>query len=91
MLKLFEKKKMGRTFWYVLVGFNTTFEEDLMRLNYLRERNQTVYVQLYNFIKDPKLVLLARWANSHARFKATPFDTFVSKYKAKKIGKGLII
>jgi hypothetical protein len=78
------EKKLGRTFWYVLVGFDTTIEEDLARLNYLRKRGQTAYVQRYMGSKDPELLLLSNWANSHAVFKATTFEQFRKKFRKEK-------
>lgn len=64
-----------RTFWYVLVGYNTTLDEDLFRLNYLRVKKQTVFVQRYE--KDEATVQLARWANQHNIFKAMTYWQFL--------------
>lgn len=76
---------LKRSFWYVLVGYNTTFAQDLWRLDYLRGRNQTVFVQRYRKTKGN--LLLGQWANQHALFKAMNFWQFLqlSKYKAYRV------
>lgn len=68
---------INRSFWYVLVGFNTTLEEDLFRLNYLRSQGQTAFVQRYNRCKDR--LRLAQWANQHNMFKAVTYEEFLAK------------
>jgi hypothetical protein len=80
-----------RSTWYVLVGFNTTFEDDLWRCNYLKERNQNVFVQRYETVQyDVKYSLLARWGNQHHIFQSYTWDKFISHEKhrvsAKKCG-----
>ena len=47
--------------FYVLVGFNTTFEEDLYRCRKLKEMGVSAYVMRYK--KDKKLNAIARWVN----------------------------
>ena len=50
--------------WYVLVGFNTTFEEDLMRIGYLKDRKQTPYVMRHKNVNGKhEYIQLARWCN----------------------------
>ncbi len=66
---------INRSFWYVLVGFDTTLEEDLFRLNFLRFHGETVFVQ--RFEKDKKTLQLARWANQHNMFKAMTYEEFL--------------
>jgi hypothetical protein len=63
--------------WYVLVGFNTTPEEDLFRLNYLRDRGQSAFVQRYNMVTDKRLTLLAQWANQHDMFRTKTWEQFL--------------
>ena len=54
-----------RAFWYVLCGFNTTFEEDLERIEWLYSMKQNPYVMRYESIKkDKKYISLARWVNN---------------------------
>lgn len=89
-LELLKKNKITRSFWYVLVGYDTAYEEDMYRLNLLRGWNQTVFVQRYT--KTRGNLLLSRWANQHAIFKAMTFPEFLAidrnatyciKYKAE--------
>ena len=68
--------------WFVLVGYNTCFDEDLYRLNLLRALGATAFVQRYK--KNRCNLLLSRWANRHAWFRAVTFDEFLSsEYNAK--------
>lgn len=79
-ITLLQKNKINRCTWYVLVGFNTTFEEDLFRLIYLRKRNQNAYVQRYNYKNgDKKYIALSRWANQHHIFRAMTFEQFINR------------
>ena len=64
--------------FYVLVGFNTTVEEDLHRLNLLRSLRQSAFVQRYNFIKKPIYTQMARWANQHGIFRNMTWGQFLS-------------
>ncbi|PKH48032.1 hypothetical protein CVH13_00060 [Dehalococcoides mccartyi] len=68
-IDLLQRNGINRCLWYVLCGFDTSLEEDLIRLNYLRERNQNAYVMRYNSGRtDIRLTALARWANQHHIF-----------------------
>jgi len=49
--------------FYVLVGYNTTLEEDLHRINLLKQEGVLPFVMPYNFRKDPPYKDLARWVN----------------------------
>ncbi len=73
-LKLLKKAGL-RGFWYVLVGYDTGYEEDIFRLELLREWGQTVFVQRYT--KTRGNMLLSRWANQHAVFKGMTFSEFL--------------
>lgn len=77
---LMQKNGLQRCFWYVLVGFNTTLEDDFKRLNYLRERNQNAYVQRYKTCTGKKeYILMARWANQHHIFYTHTYEEFKKK------------
>ena len=79
---------INRCMWYVLVGFNTTFEQDLERCEYLKSRNQNVFVQRYETcLNKPEYALLARWGNQHHIFQTYTWLNFVNhprNAKAKK-------
>ena len=79
-IALLQTHGIQRATWYVLVGFDTTFEQDLDRLNYLRGQHQAVYVQ--RFIgKGKKLgkeyIVLANWANAHRMFQALTLQQYI--------------
>lgn len=77
-LNLLQRNGISRCLWYVLCGFDTSFEEDLARLNYLRERNQNAYVMRYNFARaDKRLTALSRWANQHHIFQGMTWKQFL--------------
>jgi len=82
-IKLLRENSINRCMWYVLVGYNTTFEEDLFRLNFLREHKQNAYVQRYKF--ERQYIPLARWANQPFMFHALTYNGFLEKCK-KEIG-----
>ena len=66
---------------YVLVGFNSTVEQDMYRLNRLKELGISPFVQPYrDFNNDRKPTLyekdVAQWANKHQIFKSCDFADF---------------
>lgn len=66
---------------YVLVGFNSTREQDLFRLNTLRELNVVPFVMPYrDFVNkirpDQYQKDLANWANKRERFKSFRFEDY---------------
>lgn len=66
---------------YVLVGFNSTIEQDLFRLNTLKGLGITPFVQPYrDFMNERKPkqyeLDLARWANKMWLFKSCDFEEF---------------
>lgn len=83
-IDLLQTEGINRCIWYVLVGFNTTPQEDLGRINYLRERGQTVYVQRYNYKRGLFYVALTRWSNQHHIFKAMTWEQFLDRPESKK-------
>ena len=62
---------------YVLCGFNSSFEEDLRKINTLRAIGHDAYCMRYDTCrKDKKYILLARWVNQHNLFKFIPGRNF---------------
>lgn len=88
-IKLLQSKGINRAAWYVLVGFNTTFEEDLFRLNILRAHKQNAYVQRYRS-KTKKLgskyIVLAEWANRHKIFYSMTWEQFLKLPENRMVG-----
>lgn len=79
-IDLLQNKGIKRSTWYVLCGFDTTFEQDLFRLNYLRSRGQNAYVQRFkskNKKPDRKLTALARWVNQRHIFQGMTWEQFI--------------
>lgn len=56
--------KPYRHMCFMLVGFNTSFEEDVYRFRKLVELKVDPYVMLYNQIRDTRLKHFARWVNA---------------------------
>lgn len=81
-INLLQAHGINRCSWYVLVGFDSTFHEDLERLNILREHNQIAYVQRYS--NSPRLVALARWANQHHIYRGMTWEQFLSHKDNKR-------
>lgn len=76
---------INRCLWYVLVGFNTTFQEDLDRVNFLRDRGQQAYIQRFKRPKnDWRHIALAQWVNQHHIFYAMTFEQFLNTDHSKK-------
>jgi hypothetical protein len=77
-IDLLQSKGIQRCNWYILCNFDTTFEQDLFRLNYLRSRGQNAYVQRFKGRQNsPKLTALARWANQHHIFQGMTWEQFL--------------
>lgn len=53
----------SRLMFYILVGYNTTFEEDMYRFNKLNDIGARPFIMLYNNTKDKTLRAFARWVN----------------------------
>lgn len=81
-IEILRKHGINRCNWYVLVGYNTTINEDLYRLNLLRSHNQNAYVQRYT--QDKKYIPLARWANQHHIFRGMTWEQFISRDENKR-------
>lgn len=61
--------------FYILVGFNTTFEEDLYRVYKLIQIGCEPFIMKYNNINEKKLNALARWVNRRY-FKVVDWQDF---------------
>ena len=65
--------------FYVLVGFDSTFAEDIHRCEVLRSYGIRPYVMRYR--KTPQLNALARWANANAGMWREPFALYDGRRK----------
>jgi len=61
--------------FYVLVGYNTTPEEDMARLELLDELKVQSFVMPYDR-RDPYQRRLARWCNHKATYRITSFADY---------------
>ena len=75
-IKMLKCNGVKRAFWYVLIGFNTTFQEDYERVMLLRSHGQTVFLQ--RFVKNRGNLLFGQWVNQHTMFKAMEFQQFLT-------------
>ncbi len=87
---------MKRSAWYVLIGCDTTLQEDLFRLNLLRDLKQNAYVMRYqkvdasmpdsliNASNEKIYTAISRWANNHAWFHAATFEQFILRDENRK-------
>lgn len=62
--------------FYVLVGYDTTLEQDIYRCNKLRELNVQSRAMIYNEQKTPMLAALARWTYLVPAYWKTPFAEY---------------
>lgn len=67
--------KKYRQMCYMLVGYNTTFEQDIYRFRKLTELGVDPYCMVYNQKNVPRLRHFARWINSRIYKKCT-FDNY---------------
>lgn len=72
---LLKYMKAWRHMCFMLVGFNTTFEEDMYRLRKLEEMKITPHVMVFNDKPDIKLKHFERWVNAHI-FKACSWEEY---------------
>lgn len=74
--------KPYRHMCFMLVGFNTTFEEDIYRFKKLREFKVDPYVMIYNQKKDTRLKHFARWVNGRI-YKSCKWEEYEPWVKAQ--------
>lgn len=80
-LNMLQEYTTKRCLFYVLVGYNTTFEEDMERLNLLRSWKCNAYVMRHeNTPNEKRYIRMAEWANQHWCFNKYDFNTFCTEY-----------
>lgn len=76
-LDILRRNGIKQSTWFILVGYDTTFDEDVARLDYLKENGQSAFVQRYETCyHEKKYIQMARWANQHHIFKGMTFEQF---------------
>ncbi|WP_069649661.1 radical SAM protein [Caloranaerobacter ferrireducens] len=68
---------------FMLVGFNTSFEEDMYRFRRLVEMNVDPYVMIYNKKGDARLKHFARWVNGRI-YKVCEWNEYEPWKKAQR-------
>ena len=76
--------KPYRHMCFILVGFNTTFEEDMYRFRKLTEIKVDPFVMVYNQKNDVTLKHFARWVNGRI-YKKCRFQEYGPWIKAQLI------
>lgn len=77
----------GAIQFYLLIGYDTTHQENLMRLRFLRKKRIAVFVMPYNKM-DPYQKYFARWINRYF-YKYQDFQDYLSEDNKLKILSGL--
>ena len=74
-IKLLEKYGVKCNRFYVLCAYNTTLEQDLYRLNLLKELGQRAYLMRFKKLKAHAIMIA--WPNSYSYFAAMSFDRYL--------------
>ena len=91
-ISMLKEVGINRSTWYCLVGYDTTFEQDLERVLFLKERNQNAFIMEYRKLpntpdpkvkSDPRLIALKRWVNKRDWFQGCTFQEFVARPENK--------
>lgn len=89
------KLTRGQISVYVLVNFDTTFEQDMYRIQLCRELDMSPYPMIYDKEHaDPIYRKLQRWCNSFIFWKVPTFEEYdvnVRNNKSRKNEKGKIL
>ena len=90
-IEILRRNGINRSMFYVLVGYNSTFYEDLYRLNKLRDSDQRAYVMVYDpeILKDPRYASMRQWVNSMVAFPICTFEEFVENSARKNTFKSI--
>ena len=84
-ITLLQDGGIQRSLWYVLVGFNTSFDEDLSRVNFLRDRGQQAYIQRYTHrANEYRYIALSQWVNQHHIFYGMTWEQFLDTEHSRK-------
>jgi len=79
-----------RQMCFMLVGFNTTFEQDMYRFRKLVEFGIDPYVMRYNQLPDERLKHFARWVNGRI-YKVCSFEEYEPWVKTREVPKQMIM
>ena len=74
-LQMLKEEEIKNTRWYVLIGFDTSEEEDLERVTILKKHGHDPFVMPYNKY-DAYQRKFARWVNHKAIFKSVEWKDY---------------
>lgn len=83
-IDILHKNEIKWSVWYVLVGFDTTYDEDIYRLELLKSHSQRAYVQRFNGKTNTFHTELSGWANQRQLYMKYTFNEFLEKRGTKK-------
>ena len=76
-IEILKRKNCKRAMFYILVGFNSTIDEDLYRFRKLKELGQRVYCMRHKKVKGKRLYNdLSSWVNQQRFFNSMTFKRF---------------
>lgn len=85
-IELLKSTGINRANWYVLVGFNTTFEQDLFRFELLKKQGQRAYCMRYKSVKkETKYIRLAEWVNQRHLFAKMGYYDYLQFRGCRKV------
>ena len=76
-IEILKRNNCKRAMFYVIVGFDSTIEEDLYRFNKIKELGQRAYCMRHEKVKGNRLYNdLASWVNQPRFFNSMDFNRF---------------
>lgn len=76
--------KPYRLMCYVLIGFDSSLEEDLFRVESLRELKIDPFAMPYNKNQDSKITNFARWVNRKEIWRSCSWEEYDVEYRRKE-------
>jgi hypothetical protein len=74
-----------RLLFYILVGYDTSINQDLHRVNVIRQLGSYPFIMVYNNRKTKQLRDLARWVNQRIFRWVPDFKNYNSKIRTQKL------
>ena len=84
-IEILRRNGINRSVFYILVGYDSTYAEDLYRVEKLKSVGQLAYVMRYETVRHKREYIdLAMWVNQFHLFSKMTFDEFKAKRKSMK-------
>ena len=88
-IDILKRNGINRGIFYVIVGFDSTFEEDLYRFNVLKGLNQRAFCMKHKNVRDDYMYRkLSSWVNSQSIFMKSTFEEYLKGNIKKEDRKG---